>query len=84
MTTFPVFCPFSTYLYASTICSSGNSLSITALNLSCSMRLLINSMLNYVEGQHSYFWLFFSDDELVQWGKAEPVREKLLPAGFLK
>ena len=37
---------------------------------------------------YSYFWLFFLDDELVQWGKAEPVRKKLeeqlLPAGFLK
>jgi len=40
--------------------------------------------LNIVEENRSYFWLFFSDDELVQWGKAEPVREKLLPAGFLK
>ncbi len=40
--------------------------------------------LNIVEEQYSYFWLFFSDDELVQWGKAEPAREKLLPAGFLK
>jgi len=38
---------------------------------------------SYVEGH--YFWLFFLDDELVQWGKAEPVIEKkLLPTGFLK
>ncbi len=35
--------------------------------------------------RYSYFWLFFLDDELVQWGKAKPVIEKkLLPAGFLK
>ena len=47
-------------------------------------RKLNEYWLNYLEGQHSYFWLFFIDDELVQWGKAEPVREKLLPAGFLK
>ena len=25
---------------------------------------------SFHEGQYSYFWLFFSDDELVRWGKA--------------
>jgi len=35
--------------------------------------------------QYSYFWLYFLDDKLVLWGKAEPVIEKkLLPPGFLK
>ena len=38
-------CPVSRYLYASTICSSGYSLSITVLNFPPSMSFLIRSML---------------------------------------